>query len=287
MAGKPCGSVPRTQEKKHMSQLADIIQRYYDAFNRRDFAAYERLFTPDCLIEAPGVQLRGIPGARGFDQVWQTALPDSKINNLAKTTSGTMVMCENRIKGTHTGPLVTGDGTLPATGRTFDEPYVAVFELDGERIKRQTLHFDRVQVMNVLGPRTNEQTVKAIYAAFPRGDVKFILDQCADDVSWGIDSAATEVKPYGVRHGRDGVASFFAAWGETADFHSFEASEYVSTGDHVFCVLRYELTVKANGNRLACKGSAQHWQFRDGKLVSWRGYEDSATTRDAFTAKRA
>jgi steroid delta-isomerase-like uncharacterized protein len=128
----------------------ELIQRYYDAFNRRDFASYETLFTPDCLIEAPGVELHGIEGARAFDKVWQTALPDSKIVNLHKAAGAHLVMCENRITGTHTGPLVTGDGTLPPSGQRFDRPYMAVFEVDGERIKRQTLHFDRLQVMKDL-----------------------------------------------------------------------------------------------------------------------------------------
>jgi len=28
--------------------------------------------------------------------------------------------------------------------------------------------------------------------------------------------------------------------------------------------------------------SMQHWTFRDGRLLRWRGYEDTALTRDAF-----
>ena len=134
-----------------MNQLAELIHRFYEAFNRRDFAMYDRLFTHDCLTEGPGVQLTGVEGARAFDRVWITAMPDGKVTTLLTTTGDRTVMCENRFQGTHTGPLVTADGTLPPSARRFDERYAAVFELDGERIKRQTLHFDRVQVMKVLG----------------------------------------------------------------------------------------------------------------------------------------
>src|SRR5262245_38540420 len=171
-----------------MSQLADLIQRYYDTFNRRDLAAYDRLFTADCLIEAPGVELRGIEGARAFDKVWQTAMPDGQIVNLHKATAAHMVMCENRFRGTHTGPLVTADGTLAASGARFDEPYMAVFELDGERIKRQTLCFDRLQLVNVLGgaapTRRNVEIAQGVYAAYGRGDMRWILDVLDDDVTW-------------------------------------------------------------------------------------------------------
>lgn len=267
--------------------MSQLIQRYYDTFNRRDLAAYERLFTPDCLIEAPGVELRGIEGARAFDRVWQTALPDATIRNLHQATGDRVVMCENRIRGTHTGPLVTADGTLPASGAPFDEPYMAVFELDGERIKRQTLHFDRLQVMKLLGGETpaakNVAIAQGVYAAYGRRDMAWILGVLDDDVSWGIDSvAAGAVPPYGVRRGKQGVEAFFAAWAATADFLAFEPSDFVAVGEHVFNTLRYEVAVKATGKRVTST-SPQHWTIRNGKIVAWRGDEDTAAMRDAFT----
>ena len=92
----------------------------------------------------------------------------------------------------------------------------AVFELDGERIRRQTLHFDRLQVLKVLGPADeaarNLEIAQGVYAAYGRKDMGWILDRLDDDVSWGIESvAAGEVAPHGVRHGKQGVAAFFAA----------------------------------------------------------------------------
>lgn len=263
-----------------------FIQRYYDTFNRRDFAAYDRLFTPDCVIEAPGVSLRGIEGARAFDRVWSTAMPDGKIVNVHQAATGSLVMCENRFVGTHTGPLVTADGTLPASGNVFDESYAAVFELQGERIARQTLHFDRLQVLRRLGPpdvsARNIAAVQGIYAAYGRRDMAAILEQLDDNVSWGIDSvAAGEVAPYGIHHGKAGVTRFFAAWAETADFHTFEPSDFVAVGEQVFNTLTYDATVKATGKRVK-HASPQQWTFARGKLVRWRGYEDTAATRDAF-----
>jgi len=270
-----------------MSQLADLIQRYYDAFNRRDLAIYDRLFTPDCLVEGPGVQLRGIDGARAFDRVWMTAMPDGKIVTLHKATADRVVMCENRYVGRHDGPLVTADGTLPASGRAFDERYMAVFELEGERIRRQTLHFDRLLVMKVLGPTDtsarNLEIAQGIYAAYGRGDMPYILDHVDDDVSWGIESvAAGEVAAHGIRRGKPGVVAFFEAWAATADFQSFVPHDFVAAGDHVFNQLDYELTVKATGKRVRNTGCAQHWTFRDGRIVRWRGHEDTAATRDGF-----
>ncbi len=127
----------------------------------------------------------------------------------------------------------------------------------------------------------NIDTVKGIYAAFGRGDLPALLDAVSDDVSWGIESVATaEVPAYGIRNGKDGVAKFAAAWGEIGEFVKFEADDFVAAGDHVFCTLRIELAVRATGKRVK-NASAQHWTLRDGKVIRWRGWEDTAATRDA------
>lgn len=128
---------------------------------------------------------------------------------------------------------------------------------------------------------SNIETVKGIYAAFGRGDVAHILESVDEGVTWGIESVAAEVPPYGVRDGRAGVGRFAAAWAESVDFVRFEADDFVAVGDHVFNHLRYEATVKATGKTLK-NVSIQHWTLKNGRVVRWRGYEDTAATRDAF-----
>lgn len=129
---------------------------------------------------------------------------------------------------------------------------------------------------------TNIERVQGIYAAYGRGDMPALLAAVDDDVSWGIESvAAGEVAPFGVVRGKAGVARFFAAWAESADFASFDPHDYLAVGDHVFNHLSYEIVVKATGKR-SRNFSLQHWTFRNGLLIRWRGYEDTAATRDAF-----
>jgi ketosteroid isomerase-like protein len=135
-----------------MSKLAtDLVLRYFDAFNRRDFAMYERLFTPDCVIKSPGMEAAGLPHMQGFDKVWTGALPDGKIENVVIAATGNTVLTVNRIHGHHTGTFELPTGPLRATGNTFDEEYMTRFEVAGERIRLQHLHFDRVRVMEVFG----------------------------------------------------------------------------------------------------------------------------------------
>jgi steroid delta-isomerase-like uncharacterized protein len=130
-----------------------LIQRYYDAFNRRDFAAYASLFHEDCEIVAPGVEARGIEAMRGFDAVWTGAFPDGKVTPVAQAETDGHVLSENRFSGTHRGPLRSPQGEVPATGRYFDRLYVGVFTVQGGKIKSQHVHYDGVTVEKDLGLR--------------------------------------------------------------------------------------------------------------------------------------
>lgn len=129
----------------------------------------------------------------------------------------------------------------------------------------------------------NIEIARQIYDASTRQDGEFILSQLDEDVSWGITSSSTDVIPsHGIFKGKAEVARFFQGWAEAGEFKRFEAKDFVAAGDHVFCTLQYEFEVKATGKRVVNDDCMQHWTFRDGKVVRWRGYEDTAATRQAF-----
>ena len=67
----------------------------------------------------------------------------------------------------------------------------------------------------------NLKLVREIYDAVGRGDVPAILDRVTDDVDWSTDAAIASAPWYGPRHGKDGVASFFAATGTTGPVTEF------------------------------------------------------------------
>jgi hypothetical protein len=127
----------------------------------------------------------------------------------------------------------------------------------------------------------NIETVQQIYAAVGRGDLNFILDQLDEDATWGIESVAGEVPAYGILRGKANIPRFFAAWAETGAFTTFDAQDFIATGDHVFNHLQYQFAVKATG-KVVKNFSMQHWTFKNGKVIRWRGYEDTAATRAGY-----
>lgn len=72
-----------------MAGAKEVVDRYYAAYNRRDFAAYEQLFSPDFEgWAAGGATKRGVEGLRKIDQGFAAAFPDSQIVSLRKSADG-------------------------------------------------------------------------------------------------------------------------------------------------------------------------------------------------------
>ena len=137
-----------------MRTHTDVIAEYYAAFNRREQEVYARLFTKDCELVAPGVQVTGIDAMRTFDKAWNSAFSEARIESLRMMESEGAVLSGNWFHGgTHTQPLQTPAGAIPALGRSFAAPYCATFEFDGERIKTQRIVFDADYVPAALGAR--------------------------------------------------------------------------------------------------------------------------------------
>ena len=127
----------------------------------------------------------------------------------------------------------------------------------------------------------NVDKLQQMYAAFGRGDIDMLLANVTDDVTWGVDTAAREVPTYGIRNGREGVADFFATLAEYVDFKSFEPKTFAASGDEVLVTVDYDFSFRKNGKGLPV--SALHrFRIRDGKVSSFRGYEDTAAVRSAW-----
>ncbi len=135
-----------------MNLELDVVNRYYDTLNRRDWAAYEALFAPDCVISAPGsFEGTGVEAVRAFDRVWADAATDFRVETKRQFAAGGQVASENVAHATHTGVLRTPSGEIPPTGRTLAGPYVGIFTVRAGKIASQTIYFDQVGLMTQLG----------------------------------------------------------------------------------------------------------------------------------------
>jgi ketosteroid isomerase-like protein len=128
----------------------------------------------------------------------------------------------------------------------------------------------------------NVKTIQALYEAFGRGDVRYILDCVTDDVDWATDTSSRAAPWYGPHEGKSGVTEFFQAFGSTMSVQQFEPVSFSSNDTEVHTIVKLKATRNANGR--TAEMNLHHWfQFRDGKVCFYRGSEDTSQGEALFS----
>ena len=130
---------------------------------------------------------------------------------------------------------------------------------------------------------SNEQTVKAVYDAFQRGDVPGIVALVSDDVDWNNDRVESRECPWnGNFSGKSNLPGFFKAVGEELDITVFDVQSIAASGSVVAVYLHIESTVRKNGRRFNTD-SMHHWTFNDrGQIARYRHFNDTASELAAW-----
>jgi len=95
----------------------------------------------------------------------------------------------------------------------------------------------------------NIEAIQTIYEAFGRGDLEAILGALTDDVDWATETASSVAPWYGVRHGKESVADFFAKFGSAMEIEEFTPLTFAANETHVLTVVRCRAKSRATGNR--------------------------------------
>lgn len=121
-----------------MTTNEEIIRELYALAEgeHRDADKFASLFHADGYFkdESSGIRLQGRDVGQLIHAV-SGAFPDMHRELLRIFTSQEAVIVELKLQGTHSGDFHTGDGVLPATGRTFDVPCCDVFRLRNGKVE--------------------------------------------------------------------------------------------------------------------------------------------------------
>jgi len=129
--------------------------------------------------------------------------------------------------------------------------------------------------------QANQKTIEAVYGAFGRGDVAFILERVSDGTQWDFSGGQKEVPWHAPIHGKKELPRFFTALGEHVAMETFEPRAFLTDGRDVVVKLRIAYTVKGTGRRVD-EEQVQWWSFDDaGRITALRHYEDTAQVRSA------
>lgn len=134
-----------------MDQALAAAERHVSAFNRHDLEAHSANETEDISWTQPGVSLEGREAVAGLQQALWTALPDAQIEVVARVADAEIVMSEEVLTGTQTGPFVTPSGIVPPSSRAVRMPFVTVQRIRDGKIMSERVYFDQLDFLRQLG----------------------------------------------------------------------------------------------------------------------------------------
>jgi steroid delta-isomerase-like uncharacterized protein len=131
----------------------DVAKAGILAYNKKDWDAVRNNMAAGFVLDEVGTgrKVRGVNGVVGLYQGWAKAFPDSKATFNGASASGNTVVLEVTWRGTHTGPLPTPGGEIPATGRKFQVRACQVVDVAGDKIKATRHYFDMTTLLRQLG----------------------------------------------------------------------------------------------------------------------------------------
>ncbi|HET6797538.1 MAG TPA: ester cyclase [Gemmatimonadales bacterium] len=134
-------------------QLIDAAKASLLGYNDKDWEAVRRSLDPNCTYDEVSTnrKVQGVDQVIGLWQGWAAAFPDSKATFEREVASENTVVFEVTWRGTHTGPLPTARGTIPATGKRIEIRACMVAELVNEKPKHQRHYFDMVTLLQQIG----------------------------------------------------------------------------------------------------------------------------------------
>ncbi|MCX6631376.1 MAG: nuclear transport factor 2 family protein [Candidatus Solibacter sp.] len=125
--------------------------------------------------------------------------------------------------------------------------------------------------------------IQKIYAAFGTGDVRTILAGLADGAEW-INHGPATIPYAGSRTGKTQILEFFQAIADSTTGGKVIAEDFIAQADTVVALGRYTATVRNTGAEIDTP-IAHIFTVRNGKVVRWEGFSDSARVAEAHTGK--
>ncbi len=131
----------------------ELQRKVYGDFSANRFDEVLRNATDDVVVEmiALGQIHRGHAGFRDFMSSFKTAFPNLEIHVKSQVADDRQATCEFQAKGAHTGPLMTPNGPIPATGREVTFTVCEVWDIRDGKVAGLRNYQDIGSVLRQIG----------------------------------------------------------------------------------------------------------------------------------------
>lgn len=119
----------------------------------------------------------------------------------------------------------------------------------------------------------NIETVRAMYAAFGRGDIAGVLKHVDEAVVWNTPGSPA-VPMAGTRRGLEEVRRFFEDLERRLEFSVFDVRELIAQGNRVVALVHYEGRDRKTGRGFTAD-SSMLWTIGNGKAIRFQEYTDT------------
>jgi steroid delta-isomerase-like uncharacterized protein len=141
-------AVSTEQRARLRATREQLVREHMESENRHEFDVTLATFDhPRYELIATGDVFDGPEEVMAYFEETRTAFPDQRNELLALHHADDAVVVEAMLYGTHLGPF----RGLPATGRTFEMQFLAVFLFEGDRLICERVYFDAGTVLRHLG----------------------------------------------------------------------------------------------------------------------------------------
>jgi steroid delta-isomerase-like uncharacterized protein len=135
-----------------MTEVKSTTDRFVAAFNAHDEKALHELHADDIKFNAPGgFKATNAKDATAYANNWLKAFPDGKMRVRSEIISGPWVVQEIAMEGTHTAPLDSPNGPVPATYKKVAGYGVQLLKVENGKITEARIYFDMLDQMTQLG----------------------------------------------------------------------------------------------------------------------------------------
>src|SRR5919106_6272290 len=135
-----------------MVEMSNAVAEFVDAFNSHEEARIRAGYADDVVFQSPDAgRLEGVDAAVEYSMTFVNAFPDVHITVKNQVETGDWVAYEFDFEGTHTRPLVSPDGEIPATNRRVTGSGAEFVRIQGGKVTEEHLYYDQVELLTQLG----------------------------------------------------------------------------------------------------------------------------------------
>jgi steroid delta-isomerase-like uncharacterized protein len=138
-----------TQDRPAVVNNAATIKTWVAAMAKGDLDRAP--YAEDAETSDPTGKYKGKKAILDSFKVWKTAFPQGTAEVTNQIALGDHVTSEVVYKATHTGPLVSSTGTIPATNKSIVLKTMLVTSFRDGLIQRERTYFDQTDLMRQLG----------------------------------------------------------------------------------------------------------------------------------------